>query len=116
MVNSFLSGKALGEQSVLPLPARGGTSALAYRGRLQLPDHTFARAKQGFERHRIGGHADEVAFVVGADIAERREQYFMHRAVVAGQIDDEGAPDFQRDALMLEELHHVEQVARVLTI
>jgi hypothetical protein len=42
------------------------------------------------------------------------EQHFMQCAIVAGQVDDEGAPDRRGDALMREELHDIEEIARML--
>ena len=52
----------------------------------------------------------------GLVLLGRRKQDLMECAVVACEVHDEGAPDLGRDASVCEQFHHVEEVARVLTI
>jgi hypothetical protein len=66
--------------------------------------------------HRIRRHAPEGALVVLGNVAECREQDFVYGSVVAGEVDHEGAADGGGDAFMLVELHHIEEVARMLPI
>lgn len=77
---------------------------------------SFSRGEQRIERNRLGRHALEVVLVVVPNVPQRREQHFMDRPVAAGQIDHKRTPDAGCDALVCKELHHVEQVARVLPI
>jgi len=50
------------------------------------------------------------AFIVPANVAQRGKQNFVHRSVVACQVDDKRPADAGGDSFVREELHHVEQI------
>jgi hypothetical protein len=54
--------------------------------------------------------------VVVPNVAQLRKQQLVDRSLATGQVDDECSADSWRDAFVLVELHHVEQVAGMLAI
>ena len=83
---------------------------------LDFAHEALTNREQRLQWYRLGGHALEGVIEVVPDVTQRRKQHLVHRPVAAGQVDHEGAPDAGRDALVSKELHHVEQIARMLPV
>ena len=68
------------------------------------------------DRHRRVRHSLETAQKFRPDVFRNCLQHLEHRATVAQQVDDKGAPQIEIDSFMREEVAHIEKIARMLTI
>ena len=83
---------------------------------MQLINHSIARFEELGKLSRLRGHAHEIPLIVHLDVAQLRIENFMNRSVVTCKVNDECPPNARRNTLMLEKLHDVEEIARVLPI
>ena len=83
---------------------------------LQMRDQPILRLFERRQRHTFARHAGEFAREGGFERLFPCEQYFMNRSVVACEVRNEAVNKRGVPAELLEHLHHVEDIAGVLTI
>ena len=83
---------------------------------MNVRDEPLARLGQRDQRNRLVGHMPELAFVERADGLAPRGQQLDHRPVVADHIDQKGHEQAPVDALVVQQLRDVKQIARVLPV
>ena len=76
----------------------------------RLPRH------QRVQFDHLAGHAGELVRERGLQRFDLGEQHFVGRTVVTGQIDHEAVDELRLPAKALQHVHHVEDVAWMLTI
>ena len=76
----------------------------------------FVCVEQCLKRHGLISHSGKSAFIFAGDIFQGWADHFMHRAVVAQAIDDEGTAKIIRDAFIGQQVAHVEEIAWMLPV
>ena len=68
----------------------------------QLTEQLLASLEERGQRHRLGRHTRERSFVGKLEVLRRREQYFVDRTIVAGEVHDKGPSNVRCDTTVRE--------------